>query len=525
MSTHRAHNLLRLCAVLAAFLVFAFLLTFRLGEREMALDETITVGHTETAQSVYDAFHPMGYYWLLYHWRQVWGGRDGALRAFSVLWALAAAGLVWLLARALLPPGEDALALWLFVVSPFSLLYLRLARYFSLTMTVALAVAYFALLARREGKLVHYLGLGLAAAGLLWTNYVPCLLLPLVYLWLLPTAWRRGRQRWGWALAAALPLATVAPKLSWLLFSVRSVAETSVGHPPAALPAVALKLLLPFYAALVGETTDFWRFSLTVPVALAGMALWVAGLVEVWRRRQPERWLLLLPWPLTVVGVTVVLSTAAASEPWPRVTSLSLFALPFFLMTVAAGFSRFAGEGRARTRPLPRRGAAVATALLALLLGAQVYGVYNYQARRQFLNPGYNLPWREVSATLQAQGKPGEVAVAWWDGTVQRYGTGPVRFVNLVDETLTWQKLPPEVADFPRAGTGVWVIARDRGSDLAVSLTDHLIGQLADCAATHTVYPMMPLSPQERYWRERLGGRPVGASYLTLHHFSGIDKR
>ncbi len=546
MSTRRSHNPLRLWAVLAAFSVFAFLLIFRLGEREMTLDETITVGHTETARSVRDAFHPMGYYWLLYYWRRTLGDSDGVLRAFSVVWALAAAVLVWLLARALLRPGEDVLALWLFVLSPFALLYLRMARYFSLTIAVALAVAYFALLARREGRLVHYLGLGLAAAGLLLTNYVPCLLLPLVYLWLLPRAWGRSRERWRWLLAAAMPLAVVAARFSWLLFSVRSVAGITAGVSAPTVHTVVLKLLLPFYAALVGETTDFWRLSLTGPVVLAGVALWVTGIRETARRREPARWLLLLPWPLTVIGVTMVLSTVAAAEPWPRVTSLSLFALPFFLMTLAVGCCRAIGKQQGGTSASVSR-VGVGGTLLVLLLGAQVYGVYNYETRRQFLNPGYSVPWREVygvynyetrrqflnpgysvpwrevNRMVQTKGKPGEVAVAWWDAAAGRYWSGPVQFVDLVDETLTWRPLPPEVANFPETGVGVWVIARDRGSGLAVSLTERLLSRLSARAGPPVVYHLMPRSPTERHWRQRLGGRPVQESYLTLYHFRRED--
>ena len=284
---------------------------------------------------------------------------------------------------------------------------------------------------------------------------------------------------------------------------------------------IALKLLLPFYSALVGETTDFWRFYLTIPVALAGALLWMRGMGVL--RRRGDGWLL-LPWPLTVVAVTALLSTAGAAEPWPRVSSLCLFALPFFLMTVAAGASGWgglssppSGEVGARAgKPAPR---AVALALLALLLAGQVYGAYNYQARRQFLNPGYNVPWRHVNAVIQARGRTGEVAVAWWNRSPERYWTGPVRFVDLVDESLTWQKLPPEVESFPESGVAVWVIERDRGADLARRHTADLIARLSQKAARREVLGLMPLSPEEKHWRDRLGGRPVAENYLTLYRF------
>lgn len=492
-------------AIVAAFLVFAFLLTWRLGEREMWLDETITVGHTNTPESVYDAFHPMGYYWLLYRWRQVFGGSDLALRAFSVPWALATLLLVWLLGRALLPLPQATLAVWLYALSPFVLLYARAARYFALTGAVALAVAYFALRAWREGKWWHYLGLGLASTMLLWTNYVPSLFLPLVYGWLLVGAWRR-RQGWGWLLAVVFPLALAVRKAEWMLFSARAVAEIPAAPAHAGGKIILLKLILPFYAALVGETTDFWRFYLVVPAALAGLVLWGAGIVAVWRRGRSERWFLLLPWPATVLAVALVLSTVATAEPWPRVSSLSLFALPFFLLTLAAG-----------TQILPRPAAILL--VLVFLLG-QGYGVRNYLTRQQFLNPGYNIPWRQVNEFIQSRGKPGDIAVAWWEAPAGRYFSGPVRFVDLVDETLTWQPLPPEVANFPRSGISVWVIARERGSELARSRTERLLAELGAKAGNQEVFRFLPLSPQEQRWRSRLGPQPVGDVYLRVYRFS-----
>jgi hypothetical protein len=170
--------------------------------------------------------------------------------------------------------------------------------------------------------------------------------------------------------------------------------------------------------------------------------------------------------------------------------------------------------------------------LLAVLLAGQIYGVYNYQARRQFLNPGYNVPWRQVVGLIQARGKAGDVAVAWWDGEVQRYwngpkgyGSGPVRFTDLVDPTLTWVPLPPAAAAFPRSGAAVWVIDRDRGSDQARALTDQLLRRLRAAGGVETQIPLMAYAPAERRWRRRLGGGPGAPAYLLLHRFTPSPPR
>jgi hypothetical protein len=125
-----------------------------------------------------------------------------------------------------------------------------------------------------------------------------------------------------------------------------------------------------------------------------------------------------------------------------------------------------------------------------------------------------------VVEQIQAQGKSGDLAVAWWDGEAQRYWRGPARFVNLVDNTLTVPEQAPEVAAFPRGGRMVWVIDRDRGSDLARELTAKLLQHLRAAGGEETQYQIMPFAPRERDWRRRLGGGPVGEAYLTLHRFT-----
>lgn len=491
-----ARKRVRAVWVALALVGYAGLLSYRLGEREFWLDEQITVGHLGDGQVRFDAFHPPGYYWLLAGWRDAFGDSEGALRAFSVVWALVAAVLVWLLGRELLPPPQQVLGLWLFVLSPFALLYFRMARYFSLTAAVALAAAYLAVRAKREGGW-WYAGLGTAAVALLWVDYLPLVLLVGVYLWLLPTAWRRGGDRYWWLGAAAVPLLVAVAQLPTLVDNAGMISRMVAEAPD--LGRVARRLALPFWAALIGETTDPWRFWLTVPVGIAGITLAAAGLGAMLRARDSFRGLQLWAWPAAVLLATAVLSTVAVAEPWTRVSSLSLFALPFFLFWIAAG------AGKLRK---------VGWALLAVFLAGQVYGVGNYLARRQFLNPGYNVPWREVNALVQgeARGQRG-LAVAYFDATPGRYWDGPVPFVE-----VTEPEVPPEVPEirsFP-AGGEVWVIDRERGSGLARSQTAALVKWLQARGARLRVYQVMPYTPEERYWRERLGGETVGEAYLRV---------
>jgi len=494
--------------VALAFLTAAGLLTYRLGDREFWLDEQITVGHIASADTLSDAFHPPGYYFLLRQWAALFGSSDGALRAFSVVCALLGLVMVWLIAREVLSARAAALTLWLCVLSPFLLLYLRMARYFALVMAVALAATWFLLRARAAGKPLTYVGLSLSAAALLWLHHVPSLLLSLGYLWILPVAWRRGRERFWWLAAVAAPIVAYAPCLARTLHGVRAVSTASAGAG-VSLRAIALKLAFPFYSALVGETTDFWRFAIIAPVALAGLALWIAGCLALWRDRREHRWPVLVLWPLTVALNTILLSTVARSEPWPRVTSLCLFAAPFCYLLIARGASA-----------LPRL---VAMGLVAVFMLGEVYGTANYLARRQFLNPGYNVPWRAVNRLVQTRGRAGDLAIAVLDSTILRYWAGPVAFYQPMTDVAALDAPAETAIELAlRGGNSVWVICRDRGSDEAKTASAQLLDRLTQTTVAHEVYRLGERTETERRWRSRIEGAPAADAYLTIHRFRGV---
>ena len=483
-----------------ALLVYLGLLGYRLGEREFWLDEQITVGHLGEGHIAFDAFHPPGYYAWLQIWSGLFGDSDAALRAFSVLCALLAALAVWLLARELLPHPHDLLALWLFVLSPVGLLYFRMARYYALTAAVALFAAWAVVLAKRHGR-PGYVLLALMALHLMWVDFLPLLLLVVAYLWLLPTAWRRGKERYWWLASAAVPLAAAAWQMRGMLHKVGLVSSIPAAHP--GLKQIALMLALPFYSATVGETTEPWRFAVVLPVLLAGLVLAGVGLVAAVRRKDAYRWLLVLAWPLAVGLAAAILSTVGAADPWPRVTSLCLYALPFFLGWIVLG-----------VKTLPRWG----WVLLGVVVAGQLYGDTNYLARRQFINPGYNLPWREINALVQSQGHAGDLALAYYDGTGKRYWSGVVPFVDYAEP-----KLPPDlpaVAAFP-AGHDLWVIDRDRGASLPRDLTARLVAELQGKARGVEVARLMPYSAEERRWRSRLEGHEIPEAAVTVWRFRG----
>lgn len=503
----RASNSRRLNAALtvAALLVSMGLLTVRLGAREFWTDEVVTAGHVGMLNQTDDVYHPRGYYLLLYGWRLVFGEGDLALRSFSVPWALASLVLLHLIGRRLVPAGQVTLALWLCALSPFFVLHFRMARFFSMMTAVFLVVVYLAVLAAQEGRWRHWVLLGVASVGLLHTNYLAATLLLPIYLVLAGRAGRAGHLP-RFALAAAPVVVAGLVLLRYLMYQVQVVHATATAADALSAGKIMLRLALPAWSLWVGETTDPWRAHVTAPALAAGLvALWQGLRVRPAQGSVvPEfasvRWL----WPVSVLATCLVLSVVARAEPLSSAGRSTIFAAPLAYLTMAVGLANLGS----------RRLAAVA---LAALLVSNAYGLMNYYAGRQFLNPGYATPWRQVADLIRQRQRPGDLVLAYYDTTITRYGDFPT-FINGGNPYEKDRYIAVE--RWPACGKRLWLITRDRGSAEARRLARETISRLTPLAQQVEVFGIMPYTPLDRAVRSLILGRQVEDYYLKVYLFT-----
>jgi hypothetical protein len=157
----------------------------------------------------------------------------------------------------------------------------------------------------------------------------------------------------------------------------------------------------------------------------------------------------------------------------------------------------------------PRRLGRVLLVVLGLVYG---YGLHNYSAREQLLNPGFAPPWRQVAAIIQSQERPDDLVLAIENAFV-RYYEGQARLGRepQIHEMIAG-KLP-----FDRR---VWLITRDRGSQemlgYGLQLRDKLLAQ----GATEQVWNIMPRSPQEQRLLSFALRRPAWEAYVKLYLFT-----
>ncbi|MCU1351366.1 MAG: Dolichyl-phosphate-mannose-protein mannosyltransferase [Acidimicrobiales bacterium] len=115
--------------------------------------------------------HPPLYYYLLHLWMDLFGSSNGAVRAFSGLWAVALLPLTWLAGQRLGGKRVAWAATLVMAASPFAIRYGTETRMYSMVMVLALSGWLVAQDALRRPTLVRLAGLAVLTGALLLTHY------------------------------------------------------------------------------------------------------------------------------------------------------------------------------------------------------------------------------------------------------------------------------------------------------------------------------------------------------------------
>ena len=193
------------------------------------------------------------------------------------------------------------------------------------------------------------------------------------------------------------------------------------------------------------------------------------------------------------------MSTVAANVPPNRITSFAMFTIPLAYLTLARGV-RAIGSRRLRR---------VLLLVLGMIFG---YGLHNYFAREQLLNPGFAPPWRQVATIIQQHEQPEDLVLAIENAFVRYYGG----HAALGREPQVHEMIAGTIP-FDRR---VWLITRDRGSQemlgYGLALRDKLLAE----GTTEQTWNIMPRSPQEQRMLSLVLRRPAWDAYVKLYLFT-----
>lgn len=439
-------------AALIAILAIAALLQFwTLDAKSLWEDElgTIRIAVQPDFSSLVAAFQaserqPPLHYLVMQQWVRAFGSGDVAVRVPSAIFAVGSVAVTAWLGWRIAGRNVALISAYLLALSPFVVLYGRMARYYSLALLTAIVST--ALLVevlrwiecgRNDRRL--WIAYAVATVAMLLTSYPSVAVFGAQGLFVLLFIWRQVSVRPGLPsdgnlspAAASVPagrssrlrpffpwliaqIAIVAAFGAWLLFEWTRITGFGVAPSPFAaqgLTAVLLKVFYPIYAFTLGETIFPWQ-----PGALiGGVVLAVAGALGLWACRRLGVWGLLpaLGFALPLLVTVFAFQVFVRDLPFITLATRTVGALPFLLMLFAIGIA-------AAKQPIR----------IALLAGVTIaYGIgdANYFTNRHFNNPIYAVPTRELAAEFARSTSPRDLIVADWDINLNYYyRPGPER--------------------------------------------------------------------------------------------------
>jgi 4-amino-4-deoxy-L-arabinose transferase-like glycosyltransferase len=395
--------------------VQAILLFWRLDLLEPWGDELFTLDTAPQSLQqigliVGNNIHPPLYFYLLHFWIQ--GPWPGSLltrmRAMSAIWALLATVLIYLLWLREERQPVQRIFLLLWILSPCLLLYARMARSYTMQLTLALLAIYAAVRWTKQlrdwRRLLAY---ALASTALLYTHYLPGLaILIATSVTLLFGRGPHLRTRIAAVVGSMiLVLVLYLPWLATIHSAVNNWVSAGGYRVGSVLTDQIVRIGYWFVSFGFGETFSTLGF-------LLGAVMTPVILYGLWRS------LALRPDWFGVVVVAAGIGYIGVSRwsGFPFTPARVLFALPFFLILcirgIHAGFRR--------------------SSLIFACLGIlYVTAIYAYFSKTGYLNKGYCVPYEEMAAVIRS-GSGGQNAVVVLD----TYSSIPDPLLN---------RIPPEV--------------------------------------------------------------------------------
>ncbi len=440
-----------------ALLVGGWLRFESLGEREMSADEGASwaaaaapnVPEVIRLQAIFNPGKLAVHELALHQWTAVFGEGLAAMRAMSALLGTLAIAMVFVVARELFAPVEEAgldadeigaASALLFAVNLITIKYSREARMYPILMLATLAQVWFFIRAERRARLLDCAALALLTSLILATHFTAAFVLATEALWLISRV--RSSMRTDAELRHLLrkPI-TVGVSLIAGILILAPWLPAAIGASGDAVTSGAIDWIErpPLWEplALFNKATG----SLAFPV-LAALAAW--GVASAWRRAQ-EPIAFALWWMWGPIAIAMIVSYAVKPVLLERY-ALSCF-VPFFVLA-ALGIWEAPRFWWLRSLDGQRQRAwRAGLGALAILLSLGHIAAY-------YRKP-HDAQWREATAAASRLAAGGMIAVApAYADNVVRYYVAPTERGRVLATTS-----PPEG---PSPGAGALILG-DQG--------------------------------------------------------------
>lgn len=438
------------------------LLFFQLGKLSFSVDEFRNVDTDSHSLTEITAMlirggsdlHPPLTHWLSHLWMLLFGESEWALRAIWAFAGVLTLALTYRLGVTLGHRSAGFLGTALLTTSSTFLLYTRFVKYYAFTMLLAAAlfVVFTRLLDHHTRSLLAVYVLILTA--FLYADYfgpAVCVLWQDLYL-LVRSLRHRTRREWGFLLlilgAQALAGLLWMPWGNYAFLQTHRVFSMKGADIGQGLFSLILKVTHAAYSFTLGETLFPWNSAALL--GLAGvMGALIAAIVATYRSSSRlSTWM--GSFSVLSIGLTAGLtSSLITGVPFIAFANHIIFTLPFFTLWLSSGIA-------ALRQPLLK------WLFLGGLLIAHLVGIVNYFAGREFHNPIYVVPTREIVAHLVGETGPEDIVLATSDIGIDFYTARTVGWTASVFNTSDEQALEDLIRTKQPPRVWLFIFGRDR---------------------------------------------------------------
>ncbi len=479
-------------------LLAALLLTVKLSFLNYWGDEMSTISYIEKGlpyilKNV--IVYPPLYLVMVYFWSHLFGTGEVSLRFISLLPSIFSIYLVYKLGRYVGGKKIGLLSAFLLTISPFFILFSRMARYYPLAMFLTLFSLYFFVRILSQNKTRDYVGYILSSTLLVYTSYlgISVLISENVFLIL---RMRQYRHLWkNWILAQLVIVTLFLPYLIRLPLRASQFAGYPAAELSRSLKGYIVKIAYTAYAFSLGETVSPLNFWIVGPAIFFYLVTLFTRMRFFWRNR--DRFTLIFVSLIVPLVFTIALtSTVATFEVASHVPALLMFIFPLYCLLVAVGILSFKKKG---TQVL----------LITLVLLISAYSLKNYFTKEQFNNPHLIISWKQIVNDIQRNFEIGDFIITS-DPTFEYYYAGDF---PSVDNLKKVREKIIENLDCRR----FWLVFRDRGQRNIVVMNNQIMEEAKQSGfQSVSVKRYVRVDPRDVFLKEKLLGRKVDPYNVTV---------
>jgi len=496
------------------------------GDEVIAIYTAKQVGLNQVLESMAGlVLHPPLYNYVLHFWMALAGESETVVRLPSILFEVLSILVVFRIGSFVLDRRFGLFLAAMTALSPFLILFGSMARWYSLSLLLSLlSVFYFLTITSQAGskQFKNWTLYALSTILLNYTHFLTYSIIAAQNVFHIHRHRRDLRALRNWILCQVFVLIAS-------FFSIQSLLTQAIGEASGQAEAVDLAnsalsyLVMLLYVPTsfsLGETLLPWDFLITIPALPLFLLLAVKGGLSLHRVRPEIAWLWFLYAVLALAFGSVAFDLA--DLPISMISSHLIFIAPLYYSVLAMGIR---ASRSSRVRFLLSAGIAVVFGL----------SIVNLLAQRDFHNPTYRIPWRQIVSEMSSRIQEGDVIVSMNEVAFDYYLKRSVTGVKLlhydldnrsyaVYDSRTGDKEPLTPTAFKAlvkeaAYPYLWLVTRDRGARGIVELGETVRETLR---RNHNRVDMMLYvkeDPRTVRLKSRLLGRDVPAYKIWVERY------